>query len=76
VSSKLPILSSNDFIKFLVTKHFVYHHTRGSHHVYKKDERMVTVPERKKGEIKTGLLKGMLEQAGYSREDLIEWWNS
>jgi len=76
VSNKLPILSSRDFIKFLISKGFVYDHTRGSHHVYKLGDRMVTVPERRKGEIKTGLLNGMLIEAGFTREDLINWWNS
>ena len=71
--SKLPILSSRDFIKFLTSKGFVYDRTTGSHHIFKLGDRMVSVPER--GEIKTGLLKGMLEQAGFTREDLINWWN-
>jgi predicted RNA binding protein YcfA (HicA-like mRNA interferase family) len=73
--SKLPILSSRDFIKFLTSKGFSYDHTTGSHHVYKLGEMMVTVPERRKGEIKKGLLNGMLNQAGLTREDLIHWWS-
>lgn len=74
--SKLPVLSSRDFIKFLTSRGFVYDHTTGSHHVYRLGERMVSVPERRKGDIKIGLLKGMLEQAGFTREDLINWWSS
>lgn len=72
--SKLPFLSTREFIKFLTSKGFVYDRTNGSHHIYKLNDRMVSVPQR--GEIKTGLLKGMLEQAGFTREDLINWWNS
>ena len=74
--AKLPVLSSRDFIKFLVSKGFVYDRTNGSHHVYKLGDRMVTVPERRNGEIKTGLLKGMLEEGGLTREDLINRWSS
>ena len=74
--AKLPLLSSRDFIKFLTSKGFVYDHTTGSHHVYKLGDRMVSVPERRKGEIKTGLLMGMLIEADLTREDLINWWNS
>ena len=74
--SKLPVLSSRDFIKFLTSKGFVYDHTTGSHHVYKTGDRMVTVPERRKGDIGPGLLKGMLAEADVTREDLINWWNS
>lgn len=75
--SKLPILSSRDFIKFLISKGFVYDRSTGrSHHIYKLGDRMVSVPERRKGEIKTGLLNGMLTEAGLTREDLISWWNS
>ena len=62
---KLPVISSRDFIKFLCHKDFEYSHTKGSHHVYKHKydkTRMVTVPER--NEIKTGLLNGMLAEAG------------
>jgi predicted RNA binding protein YcfA (HicA-like mRNA interferase family) len=73
--SKLPNLSSRDFIKFLVSNGFSYDHTSGSHHIYKLNDRMVTVPERRKGEIKKGLLNGMLAEAGMTREDLIRWWS-
>ena len=74
--SRLPILSSRDFIAFLKSKGFIYNHTTGSHHILKLKDRMVSVPERKKGDIKTGLLNGMLVQAGLTREDLIKWYSS
>ncbi len=74
--SKLPVISSREFIKFLTSKGFEYDHTTGSHHVYKLKDRMVTVPERRKGDIGKGLLNGMLAEANLTREDLINWWNS
>ena len=73
---KLPVLSSREFIKFLISKGFEYAYTHGSHHVYKLGDRMTSVPERKKGEIKTGLLLGMLAEAELTREDLIKWCHS
>ena len=71
--SKLPVISSRDFIKFIIRKGFVYVHTRGSHHIYKLDNRMVVVPER--AEIGRGLLQAMLSEIGISREEFIREWN-
>ena len=72
--SRLPVVSSKEFTKFLIQKGFIYSRTRGCHHVYKLNDRLVTVPERK--EIGKGLLLDMIEEAGLSREDFIRWWNS
>ena len=72
--SKLPVISSKDFIKYITKeKGFVYDHTTASHHIYKRDGRMVSVPERK--EIGKGLLLAMLEEAGITREDFMRDWN-
>jgi predicted RNA binding protein YcfA (HicA-like mRNA interferase family) len=71
--TKLPVVSSRDLIKYLQKKGFQYQHTKGSHHVYKLNDRLVTVPERK--EVGKGLLLGILEEAGISRDDFIlEWY--
>ena len=72
--SKLPVASSRDLIKYLMKKGFQYQHTKGSHHVYKLNDILVTVPERK--EIGKGLLKAILEEAGISRDDFIREWSS
>ncbi|MGB6534266.1 MAG: type II toxin-antitoxin system HicA family toxin [Candidatus Nitrosopolaris sp.] len=71
--SKLPVVSSLDLIKYLSKKGFQYHHTKGSHHVYKLNDRIVVVPERK--EMGKGLLKAILEEAGINRDDFILEWN-
>jgi len=63
--SKLPVVSSRDLIKYLVGKGFRYQHTKGSHHVYKLNNMLLTIPERR--EIGKGLLKAILEEAGISR---------
>lgn len=72
--SRLPVVSSRDFIKYLTKeKGFVYDHTQGSHHIFRRDGRMVSVPERK--EIGKGLFLAILEEAGITREDFIRDWS-
>jgi len=70
--SKLPVVSSRDLIKYLTRKGFQYQRTRGSHHVYKLNERLVCIPER--GEVGKGLLRAILEEAGINRGDFILEW--
>lgn len=72
--SRLPSISSKDFIKFITNRGFVYTHTKGSHHVFKSSNQTVVVPERK--EIGKGLLLEMINQIGLSREDFIQEWNN
>lgn len=69
---KLPVVSSRDLIKYIEKKGFEYDHTTGSHHVYKSKDRLVSIPERK--EVGKGLLLGILEEAGISRDDFIHEW--
>lgn len=69
---KLPVISSRDLIKYIRKKGFEYDHTTGSHHVYKSEDRLVSIPERK--EVGKGLLLGILEEAGISRDDFIQEW--
>lgn len=69
---KLPVVSSRDLIKYLKRKGFEHDHTTGSHHVYKSNNRLVSIPERK--EVGKGLLLAILEEAGISRDDFIQEW--
>lgn len=71
---RLPVVSSRELIKYLTNKGFVYDHTTGSHHVYKLEDRMVTIPERK--EIGKGLFNDILLEAGIEKEDFIREWYS
>ena len=71
--SKLPVVSSNDLIKYLVNeKGFSYVHTRGDHHIFKSETRRVSIPERK--EIGKGLLLGILAEAEISKEEFMEYY--
>lgn len=70
---KLPAISSKEFIKYLSKLGFQYIHTRGSHHIFKKDNKMISVPEREV--IGKGLLNDLLEEAGINKQDFIREWN-
>lgn len=72
--SKLPLLSSNDFIKYISKKGFTHKHSKGSHHVYELGSLRITVPER--DTLGKGLLLSMLAEIGIKREDFIREWNS
>jgi len=72
--SRLPSISSKDFVKFITKRGFVYVHTKGSHHVFKSSTHTVVVAERR--EIGKGLLLEMINQIGLSREDFIREWNN
>ena len=73
--SKIPSISSSDLIKYLNSKGFFLHHTKGSHHVLRSsDNRFVVVPHRK--EIGKGLLLSILAEINISREEFVREWNS
>ncbi|MCA2003796.1 MAG: type II toxin-antitoxin system HicA family toxin [Candidatus Nitrosotenuis sp.] len=72
--SKLPVVSSNDFIKFIVKeKGYSYLHTRGDHHIYVSKNGRVSVPERK--ELGKGLFLALLEEVGSNRDEFLKYWN-
>lgn len=76
MSPRLPIISTRELVAALKKAGFVDapHRGKGSHHAYYKDDggrvRLVIVPERK--EIPKGTLLAILEQAGISKEELLE----
>jgi len=72
--SKLPVVSSNDLIKYLTKKGFVHRHSKGGHHIFVLDDIRVTIPERK--EVGKGLLLSILAEVQIKREDFIMEWNS
>jgi predicted RNA binding protein YcfA (HicA-like mRNA interferase family) len=76
VSPKLPVLSSKEIISALKKAGFINAPKRGkgSHRAFCKNDqgriRLVIVPERK--EVPKGTLLAILEQAGLSKEELLE----
>jgi predicted RNA binding protein YcfA (HicA-like mRNA interferase family) len=61
-------LSGNDVVKALRRLGFEFSRQTGSHAIMRKGPRTVVVPQHKA--IKPGTLKGVLEQAGVSPEEL------
>ena len=69
---KLPILSGREIIKVLGKAGFVSHHQKGSHIVLKREMTpftRVVVPDHKT--VKRGMLRGIIEEAGLTREEFL-----
>ncbi|MBI3632797.1 MAG: type II toxin-antitoxin system HicA family toxin [Candidatus Vogelbacteria bacterium] len=71
---RLPSLSHKRVIKFLETHGFELDHSAGSHFIYYNEisKRRVTVPTHNRDVVKSTLLS-ILEEAGFSRDDLFEF---
>jgi predicted RNA binding protein YcfA (HicA-like mRNA interferase family) len=65
--SRLPLLSWRDVVKALSRAGFRPVRQRGSHIISVKGDRIVPVPRHL--EIKRGLLKEIIDEAGLSREE-------
>jgi len=71
--SKLPVLSARDVIKALTKAGFYVHHQKGSHVVLKRHNpppRRVVVPYHR--ELKKGMLRAIIRQAGLTVEEFLE----
>ena len=72
----LPIIDAKDFIKFLLSKGFIFIRQKGSHKRYKHpDGRAITVPVHGKTNLKRGLLKGILNELNISVDELVDFLN-
>jgi len=70
---KLPVLSGREIIKLLGKAGFRFHHQKGSHIVLKLDKApfiRVVVPDHKT--VKRGMLRGIIKEAGLSREEFLK----
>ncbi|MEW6095910.1 MAG: type II toxin-antitoxin system HicA family toxin [bacterium] len=70
---KLPVLTPEKVIKILLRNGFELDHSRGSHRVYynSSNGKRVTIPYHKKN-LPKGTLFSILQQAGLTKEDIIE----
>lgn len=50
--------------KILKKNEWIYHHTNGSHYIFKNNENKVVVVPKHKGDIPKGTLNSILKQAG------------
>ena len=64
-------VSGKQLARILVKKGWTLHHTRGSHHYYLKDGRLVTVPIHSgTSPLKPTTQKSIMKQAGLTEADL------
>ena len=70
---KLPILSGREIFKILSKAGFGFHHQKGGHIVLKRDKApfiRVVIPDHKT--VKRGMLRGIMKEAGLTREDFLK----
>lgn len=72
--SKLPAVKPRDVIKFLEQNGFVLDHASGSHFIYYHvaSKRRAVVPQHNR-DIPKGTLLSLLREAGFTRNELIEF---
>ena len=69
---KLPLLSSKEVCHFLEKEGFQVIRQKGSHCFYRHpDGRTTVVPIHSNKDIKRGLLKAILDEINFSREDFF-----
>ena len=68
--SKLPLLSWRDIVKALAKAGFQVAIQKGSHLILVKEEYIVPVPKHR--EIKRGLLRAIITEAGLTREEFLK----
>jgi predicted RNA binding protein YcfA (HicA-like mRNA interferase family) len=72
--SILPSVKPRVVVQFLERKGFVLDHTSGSHFIfYHPDSRRRAVVPRHNRDIPKGTLLSLLREAGFSRDELIEF---
>ena len=71
---KLPAVKPREIAKFLERKGFLLDHVTGSHHIYyyPSSKRRAVVPQHNR-DIPRGTLMSLLREAGFTREDLIDF---
>ena len=73
---KLPAIKPRQIIRFLEQHGFVLDHTSGSHLIYyhPASRRRAVVPQHNR-DLPKGTLMSLLREAGFTRDELIEFLN-
>jgi predicted RNA binding protein YcfA (HicA-like mRNA interferase family) len=68
----MKTISGKEFCKILERNGWVFYRVHGSHHVFKKQgmPMNIAVPVHGNDDLKIGLLKAMMKQAGLTEQDL------
>ncbi len=69
--TKIPRISGNAMIRYLIRKEFTTTSRKGSHVTLRRDHVPVTVPAGN-GKLKVGLLLGVLDKAGIDRKEFVD----
>ncbi len=70
MSTRLPVLSGDDFVKVMRRIGYIWDHTEGSHMILiHPSGHRLSVPRHK--ELGPGLLRALIKDAGLSREEFI-----
>jgi predicted RNA binding protein YcfA (HicA-like mRNA interferase family) len=71
---KLPAVKTREITRFLERKGFVLDHSSGSHFIYyhPTSKRRAVVPKHNR-DIPKGTLLSLLREAGFTREELIDF---
>ncbi len=71
---KLPAVKPREIVRFLERKGFALDHASGSHFIYYHPEskRRAVVPKHSR-DIPKGTLLSLLREAGFTREELIDF---
>lgn len=72
--SKLPSASARDVIRIAQKIGFVFDRQRGSHAVYYRpaDRRRLVIPIHKNRDLKTGTLRGLIDDMGITVQEFAE----
>ncbi len=70
----MPALAPRVVLRFFEEHGFVEARVRSSHHIMvHPDGRTVPVPVHKGKDLGPGLVRKIIKEAGFSREDLLNW---
>ncbi len=71
---KLPVVTSRQTIHALQRAGFVFIRQKGSHCIYRKDIRLITIPYHNR-DLKPKTLKSIIKQAGLEVGSLLNYYN-
>ena len=72
--SKLPVLTADEIIRILKKLGFFFERQRGSHMIFKNDNKLsIVVPMHKGEDVDRGLLRKIISDTGLSVEEFLSY---
>lgn len=73
---KIPVITAQIMIKFLLSLGFHQLRQKGSHKFFKhSDGRTATIPDHKGDDLGRGITREILKDIDVSKEDFMRWFN-